>query len=131
MNDHRNSEIASIWDKILAIDGKALAGVKGKRGESTDFYKKYFRKKGIYVIRDSTGKVIYVGISGAGEKEGGLADRLYTHNSKKSGLFVRLAKRGITLSECCVAIHVEADAKMRRRIEKYGIAVFDPPGNVD
>jgi hypothetical protein len=131
MVDHRNSEVGKIWDVILASKPQPLSNLKGKRGESTDLYQRLFKKKGIYVIQDATGKIVCVGIAGVGGKEGALADRAWTHCSPVSVLSQRLAPLGVTVSECSITVHEEPDAKKRRRIEKYGIAVFDPPGNED
>jgi len=131
MQNHRNSDVAKIWDTILAATPEPLVCLKGKRGATTALYKRLFKKKGLYVVRDTQGDVVYVGIAGIGEKEGALADRLWTHSLPSSTLSRRLAQLGIAVSDCSVTIHEEADARKRRRAEKYGIAVFDPPGNDD
>lgn len=131
MHDHRNSDVAKIWDVILASKSELLSDLKGKRGESTDLYKRLFKRKGVYVVRDGTGRIVCVGIAGVGEKEGALADRLWTHFSPASTLSRRLKPLGVSASECSITVHEEPNAKTRRRIEKYGIAVFDPPGNED
>jgi hypothetical protein len=131
MHDHRNSDVAKIWDIILASNSEALCGLKGGRGESTGLYARLFKRKGLYMIRDATGKIVYVGIAGVGEKEGALADRLWTHCSPVSTLSKRLAPLGVKVIDCSVTTHEEPDARKRRRAEKYGIAVFDPPGNDD
>ena len=123
--------MARTWDLILTIAPEPLSTLKGKPGECTPLYKRLFREKGIYVIRDQQGEIVYIGIAGGGEKEGGLADRLWTHIAPKSALNRRLEKRRLLVENCTVAIYKETDAMKRRRAEMYGIAVCNPPCNLD
>ena len=131
MHDHRNADVAKVWDSILKSDSEPIAGLRGKPGTATPLYTKLFKKKGVYVIQDSSGRVVYVGISGNGDKEGSLADRLWSHSSPSSTINRRFVPRGLKVADCTVRVHVEPNSRTRRRIEKYGIAVFDPPGNED
>lgn len=108
-----------------------LSGIKGKRGERTSLYERLFKKQGVYVIRDHQGDIVYIGIAGSGSKEGGLADRLWSHIAPTSALRRRLEKQGLTLDDCTVAVYEEDNSKKRRRAEMYGIAVCDPPANLD
>jgi hypothetical protein len=131
MIDHRNSDVARTWDAILDIAPEPLSTLKGERGQHTDLYERLFRKKGVYVIRDSQEQIVYIGIAGGGNKEGGLADRLWAHIAPASALNKRLKELGLSVNRCTVAIHEEADATKRRRAEMYGIAVCSPIGNLD
>jgi hypothetical protein len=131
MNNNRDSEIARIWDEFIKIAPTPLNKIKGGRGEYTELYNDLFKSKGVYVVRNKNGEIVYIGIAGGGEKEGGLADRLSTHIEPASALRRRLKKQQIDIDECTIAIYSEEDKKKRRRLEMYGIAVFDPVGNVD
>lgn len=133
--NHRLGEIPYIWDQILASPKAPLRGIQGGPGEWTGLYKRNFRKSGVYVLRSGDGTIVCVGIAGEGAKpgvppiEGGLADRLWTHNDPASTVGKRLALSGIDVRDCDVQTYFEEDPHKRYRIESYGIAVFDPIAN--
>jgi len=131
MHNHRDSDVAKVWDSILRSDSEPISALKGKPGTTTPLYKKLFKKKGVYVIQDQSERIVYVGISGDGDKEGSLADRFWSHSISSSTINNRLTPLGLKVANCTVRVHVETNSRIRRRIEKYGIAVFDPPGNED
>jgi hypothetical protein len=105
--------------------------LKGARGERTRLYKRLENKQGVYVIlHPKTEKVLYAGRTADGKKEAGLADRLWGHLYTDPALRLRLRKHRIDLNDCYVTAAEFRDPRMRRRIEHYAIAVFDPVANV-
>jgi hypothetical protein len=87
------------------------------------------KHQGIYEIRDrADSRTLYIGKTTVARD--GVAQRIWDHAKRISGLLDTLQITPETFADYRVRSLAVPDGRLRGLAEYYGIAIFDPPGNL-
>jgi hypothetical protein len=116
----------------MELTPEPIRKLKGGKGETTLLYARFKHRQGIYFIlrNEDLNSVVYIGRTGDGDKENGLADRLWGHLESNSYLRQRLQTENINLDGCFVVTLEVSDRVRRIQLEHLAIGIFAPRANV-
>jgi|GEM_PF-4579177 len=117
---------------VMDLTPEPIRKLKGVKGETTLLYGRLKQKQGIYFVLQNEGvdSVVYIGRTGDGDKENGLADRLWGHLESNSSVRQKLQSENINLDDCFVVTLEIADRVRRIQLEHLAIGIFAPRANV-
>lgn len=122
MNDHVH-QLQKIIDQLRAQPAHRVGDIL------KDPLYSQLKHQGIYEIRDPTDtQTVYIGKTTVARD--GVAQRIWDHANRISGLLEALQVTQDRFADYRVRSLAVPEGRRRGLAEYYGIAIFDPPGNL-